>query len=173
MSFRMDWLHLLAVQGTLKSRLQHHSSKASILWRSAFFIVQLSHPDMTTGKTLWESQDSNPRESCCLPFLKKKNHYFQWRLTTLQHCGGFCRTLTSISHGCATQQSHFWAYTARRAEMKETVFIAAMFTIARLFFSVPAARTQSPWWFLLPALTIPPGLFFFFAPEPALTTLLS
>ena len=47
----MDWLDLLAVQGTLKSLLQHHSSKASILWCSAFFIVQLSHPYMTTGKT--------------------------------------------------------------------------------------------------------------------------
>ena len=51
-SFRMDWLDLLAVQGTLKSLLQHHSSKASILWRSAFFIVQLCHPYMTTGKTI-------------------------------------------------------------------------------------------------------------------------
>ena len=50
-SFRMSWLDLLAVQGTLKSLLQHHSSKASILQRSAFFIVQLSHPYMTTGKT--------------------------------------------------------------------------------------------------------------------------
>ena len=51
-SFRMDWLDLLAVQGTLKSLLQHHSSKASILWHSAFFIAQLSHPYMTTGKTI-------------------------------------------------------------------------------------------------------------------------
>ena len=51
-SFRMDWLDLLAVQGTLKSPLQHHSSKASILWGSDFFIVQLSHPYMTTGKTI-------------------------------------------------------------------------------------------------------------------------
>ena len=51
-SFRMDWLDLLAAQGTLKSLLQHHSSKASILWHSAFFIVQLSHPYMTTGKTI-------------------------------------------------------------------------------------------------------------------------
>ena len=50
--FRMSWLDLLAVQGTLKSRLQHHSSNASILWHSAFFIVQLSHPYMTTGKTM-------------------------------------------------------------------------------------------------------------------------
>ena len=51
-SFSMDWLDLLAVQGTLKSLLQHHSSKASILWHSAFFIVQLSHPYMTTGKII-------------------------------------------------------------------------------------------------------------------------
>ena len=51
-SFRMDWLDLLAVQGTLKSLLQQHSSKASILWRSSFFTVQLSHPYMTTGKTI-------------------------------------------------------------------------------------------------------------------------
>ena len=50
-AFRMDWWDLLAVQGTLKSLLQHHSSKASILQRSAFFIIQLSHPYMTTGKT--------------------------------------------------------------------------------------------------------------------------
>ena len=51
-SFRMDWLDLLAVQGTLKSLLQHHSSKASILWRSAFFTFQFSHPYMTAGKTI-------------------------------------------------------------------------------------------------------------------------
>ena len=51
-SFRMDWLALLAFQGTLKSLLQHHSSKASILWHSTFLMVQLSHPHMTTGKTL-------------------------------------------------------------------------------------------------------------------------
>ena len=63
-SFRMDWLDLLAVQGTLKSLLQHHSSKTSILWRSAFFTVQLLHPYMTTGKTIaltrqtWQSNVS-------------------------------------------------------------------------------------------------------------------
>ena len=51
-SFGIDWLDLLAVQGTLKSLLQHHSSKASILWHSAFFIVQLSHPYLTTGKAI-------------------------------------------------------------------------------------------------------------------------
>ena len=51
-SFRMDWLDLLAVQGTLKSLLQQHGSKALVLWRSAFFMVQLSHPYMTTKKTI-------------------------------------------------------------------------------------------------------------------------
>ena len=51
-SFRMDWFDLLAVQGTLKSLFQHHSSKASIIWHSAFFTVQISHPYMTTGKTI-------------------------------------------------------------------------------------------------------------------------
>ena len=51
-SFRIDWLDLLAVQGTLKSLLQHHSSKASILWHSAFFVVQFSHPCVTTGETI-------------------------------------------------------------------------------------------------------------------------
>ena len=64
-SFRMDWLDLLAVQGTLKSLLQHHSSKASILWHSAFFIVQLSHPYMTTGKTIaWTAAAANSIQSC-------------------------------------------------------------------------------------------------------------
>ena len=53
-SFRIDWLDLLAVQGTLKSLLQHHSSKASILWCSAFFMIQLSHPHMTTGKNSFD-----------------------------------------------------------------------------------------------------------------------
>ena len=52
LSFRIDWFDLLIIQGTLKSLLQHHSLKVSILWRSAFFIVQYSHPDMTTGKTI-------------------------------------------------------------------------------------------------------------------------
>ena len=70
-SFRMDWLDLLAVQGTLKSLLQHHSSKASVLWHSAFFTVQLSHPYMTTGKTIaltrrtgWGG-GSNLENHCC------------------------------------------------------------------------------------------------------------
>ena len=67
-SFRMDWLDLLAVQGTLKSLLQHDSSKASILWHSAFFIVQLSHPHMTTGKTIALTRQTFVDKVMCLPF---------------------------------------------------------------------------------------------------------
>ena len=63
-SFRMDWLDLLAVQGTLKSLLQHHSSKASILWHSAFFTVQLPHPYMTTGKTIALTAAAKSLQSC-------------------------------------------------------------------------------------------------------------
>ena len=67
-SFRMDWLDLLAVQGTLKSLLQHHSSKASILLHSAFFIVQLSHPYMTTGKTIALTRRTFAGKVMSLPF---------------------------------------------------------------------------------------------------------
>ena len=83
-SFRMDWLVLLAVQGTLKNLLQHHSSKASILRCSAFFIVQLSHPYMTTGKTIaltrWTfvdkvmSQLFNMLSSLVITFLPRSKH---------------------------------------------------------------------------------------------------
>ena len=68
-SFRMDWLDLLAVQGTLKSLLQYHSSKASILWRSAFFIVQLSHPYITTGKTIASTRWTFVGRVMCLIFF--------------------------------------------------------------------------------------------------------
>ena len=71
-SFRMDWLDLLAVQGALKSLLQHHSSKASILQCSAFFTVQLSHPYMTTGKTIALTRwtfENNYEELVCLQSL--------------------------------------------------------------------------------------------------------
>ena len=64
-SFWMDWMDLLAVQGTLKSLLQHHSSKALILWHSAFFIIQLSHPYMTTGKTLALTRQTFVSKSLC------------------------------------------------------------------------------------------------------------
>ena len=67
-SFRMDWLDLLAVQMSLKSLLQHHSSKASILWQSAFFIVQLSHPYMTTGKIIALTRRTFVGKVMCLLF---------------------------------------------------------------------------------------------------------
>ena len=83
-SFRTDWLDLLAVQGTLKSLLQHHSSKASILWHSAFFIVQLSHSYMTTGKTIaltrWTFADKvmsllfNMLSRLVITFLPRSRH---------------------------------------------------------------------------------------------------
>ena len=82
-SFRMDWLDLLAVQGTLKSLLQHHSSKASILWCSTFFTVQLSHPYMTTGKTIALTQtQANCRFS--IGFVWEKYVYTQSK-TALRH----------------------------------------------------------------------------------------
>ena len=82
--FRIDWLDLLAVQGTLKSLLQHHSSKASILRRSAFFTVQLSHPSMTTGKTTASTRQTfvgkvmslhfNMLSRLVIAFLPKSKH---------------------------------------------------------------------------------------------------
>ena len=79
--FRMDWFDLLAVQGTLKSLLQHHSSKASVLWQSAFFIVQFSHPYMTTGKaialtrrTFVESLLFNMLSRLVIIFLPRSKH---------------------------------------------------------------------------------------------------
>ena len=66
--FRMEWLDLLGVQGTLKSLLQHHTSKASILWHSAFFTVQLSHPHMTTGKTIALTRWTFAGKVMSLPF---------------------------------------------------------------------------------------------------------
>ena len=92
-SYRMDWLVLLAVQGTLKSLLQHHSSKTSILWCSAFFRVQLSHPYMTTGKTIaltrWTfvgkvmSLLFNMLSRLIIAFLPRRKHFFiSWLQST-------------------------------------------------------------------------------------------
>ena len=89
-SLRMDWLDLLPVQGTLKSLLQHHTSKASILWHSAFFIVQISHPYMTTGQTIaltrWNfvgkvmSLLFNMLSRLIMAFLPRSKHLFiSWR----------------------------------------------------------------------------------------------
>ena len=97
-SFRMDWLDLFAVQGTLKSLLQHHSSKASILRRSAFFIVQFSHPYMTTGKTIaltrWTFVDKvmsllfNMLSRLVITFLPRSKHLLiSWLPVTI--CSDF------------------------------------------------------------------------------------
>ena len=88
-SFRMDWLDLLGIQGALKSLLQHHSSKASILWHSAYLIAQLSHPYMTTGKTIdlirWTFVDTvmsllfNMLSRWVITFLpRSKHHLISW-----------------------------------------------------------------------------------------------
>ena len=88
-SFRMDWLDILAVQGTLKSLLQHHSSKASVLWRSAFFMVQLSHPYMTTGKTTALTRLIFVDKVMSLLFI----YFFKilFYFSTLQYCIGFAK----------------------------------------------------------------------------------
>ena len=97
--FRMDWLDLIAVQGTLKSLLKHHSSKASILWHSAFFIVQLSHLYMATGKTIaltrWTfvgkvmSLLFNMLSKLVTAFLPRSKHLLiSWMLHHLQRFGG-------------------------------------------------------------------------------------
>ena len=101
-TFRMDWLDLLAVQGTLKSLLQYHSSKASILLHSAFFIVQLSHPYMTTGKTIALTRRTSVDKVIFLLFIYFFYFSFifiSWssfchNLQYLQYCSGFCHTLT-------------------------------------------------------------------------------
>ena len=89
----MGWLDLLTVQGTLKSLLQHHSTKASILWHSAFFILELSHPYMITGKTIALTTRTFFDKGMSLLFSKKifqcKFIYFNWRLISLQYCTGF------------------------------------------------------------------------------------
>ena len=96
-SFRMNWLDFLAVQGTLKSLLQHHSSKASILLCSAFFIVQLSHPYMTTGKTIaltrWTFADKvmslllNMLSRLVITFLPRSKHLLiSWRQSPSEWC---------------------------------------------------------------------------------------
>ena len=94
-SFRMDWSDLLAVQGTLKSILQHHSSKASILQHSAFFIVQLSHPYMATGKTIALTRGTFVGKVMSLLFNMLSRlvngtplQYFAWKIPWMEELGG-------------------------------------------------------------------------------------
>ena len=106
-SFRMDWLIIFAVQGTLKSLFQHHSAKASILWCSAFFIVQLSHPYMTTGKiialTRWTFVDKvmsllfNMLSRLIINFSPKERVSFNF-LATVTICSDFGAPKNKVSH---------------------------------------------------------------------------
>ena len=105
-SFRMDWLDLLVVQGTLKSLLQHHSSKASILRHSAFFVVQLSHPCMTTGKTIALSRWTfvgkvmslllNMLSRLIITFLPRSKHLNFMAAVTM--CSDFGAQKNKVSH---------------------------------------------------------------------------
>ena len=96
-SFRMDWLDLLAVQETLNSHLQHHSSKASILWCSAFFTVQLSHPYMTTGKTISLTRQTFVGKVMSLLF----NMLFSAAAKSVQSCLTLCDPRDSSPPGSA------------------------------------------------------------------------
>ena len=97
-SFKIDWFDLLAVQGTLKSLLQHHSSKASILWQSAFFMVQLSHPYMTNGKTIALTRRTfvgevmsllfNMLSRLVITFIPRSKHLFNF-MVTITICSDF------------------------------------------------------------------------------------
>ena len=107
-SFRMDWLNLLAVQGTLKSLLQHHSSKASILWSSALFIVQLLHPYLTTGKTIaltrWTFVSKvislfNMLSRLVITFLlRSKCLLLSWLQSSVTICSDFGDPPNKVSH---------------------------------------------------------------------------
>ena len=106
-SFRMDWLDLLAVQGTLKNLLQHHSSKASILRRSVFFIVQLSHPYMTTGKTITLTRRTfvgkllsllfNMLSRLVITFLPRSKRFFNF-MAAVTICGDFGAPRNKVRH---------------------------------------------------------------------------
>ena len=98
-SFRMDWLDLLAVQGTLKTLLQHHSSKATILWHSALFIVQLSHANMTTGKTIALTRWTFVGKVMSLLF----NMLSRLVITFLP------RSKRLLIHGCSHHLQWFWS----------------------------------------------------------------
>ena len=107
-SFRMDWLDLLAVQGSLKSILQHHSSKASILQRSAFFIVQLSHPYMTTGKTIALTRRNLYSLVCCIVWIPLISDIIQYlsflsdlfHLTYSNPKEEQCQRMLKLPHSC-------------------------------------------------------------------------
>ena len=118
-SFRIDWLAILAIQGTLKSLLQYHSSKASILWHSAFFIVQLSHPHMTTGKTIALTRRTfvgklmsllfNMLSRLVITFLARSKHLLisRLQLPSVFHCFHCFPIYLPWSDGTGCHDLHF------------------------------------------------------------------
>ena len=106
-SFRMDWFDLLAVQGTLRSLLQHHSLKAPILWRSSFFMVQLSHSYMTTGKTMVLTRQTfvdkvmsllfNTLSRFAIAFLPRRKHSFNF-MAAVTICSDFGAQENKVCH---------------------------------------------------------------------------
>ena len=134
-SFRMDWLDLLAVQGTLKSLLQHHSSKASIPWHSAFFTVQLSHPYMTTGKTIALTRWTFVGKVMSLLFntlsrlvtekaMAPHSSTLAWRIQWAEERGGL-QSMGSlrVGHDLATSLSLFTFMNWRRKWQPTPVFL--------------------------------------------------
>ena len=127
----MDQLDLLAVQGTLKSLLQHHSSKASILWCSAFFIVQLSHPYMTTGKTIaltrWPfvGKITSLLLTCCLEkAMAPHSSTLAWKIPWTEEPGRL-QSMGSlrVGHDCVTSLSFFTFMHWRRKWQPTAVFL--------------------------------------------------
>ena len=108
-SFRMDWLDLLAVQGTLKSLLQHHSSKASVFWRSAFFIVQLSHPYMTTGNI--GEGNGNPFQCSCLENPRDRG---AWWASVY----GVAQSRTRLKQLSSSSPPWMWHFSVQQVTMK-------------------------------------------------------
>ena len=134
-SFRMDWLDLLAVQGTLKSLLQHHSSKASILWHSDFFIVQLSHPYMTTGKTIvltrWIFVD--------------KVMFLLFNILSAAKSLLFCLTLCNPIHGSLPGSSIHGIFQARVLEWVAIAFSINMLSRLVITFLPRSKRFLISW----------------------------
>ena len=148
-SFRMDWLDLPAVQGTLKSLLQHHSSKASILWRSAFFIVQPSHPYMTTRKTTALTRQTfvdkvmsllfNTLSRLVITFLPRSKHLLiAWRALFEQ-----AKPFDFHPEGNREQHSEYWCWSVITSFVSSTVQALLEILIKWKFYSVVPNETLS------------------------------
>ena len=145
-SFRMNWLDLLAVQGTLKSLLQHRSSKASILWRSAFFIVQLSHPYMTTGKTIaltrWTFVDKvmslllNMLSRLVITFLpKSKRVLISWLQSPWHNKVHIWQIYSSV-------HTQWWKAEGLSSKIRNKIRMSTLTTFIWHIFGSPSHRNQ-------------------------------